>query len=301
MKKKILVIRLGALGDLVLCAGAFAAIRAKHPDAEIALLTAPAFADFARQMPWFDQILFDPRPKFTDVGEWIKLIREVRAFAPNFVYDLQGKFRQTLLFYALGRPEWSGAAPGCSHPRPWPPKKGAHYTDLLAAQLKAADVFLNRSPDFSWLKGDLGVFSLPEKFAVFIPGCAAGRLYKRWPPEHYAALAKKLAAKGLKVFAVGTKQDQESIAEIRKSAPEIGDLSGRTSLGQLAELFRRAEIVVGNDTGPTHLAAAVGAKTIALMSDKVDPNWSAPRGPQTTWLQGKPLAALDVEEVYSAL
>lgn len=157
------------------------------------------------------------------------------------------------------------------------------------------------SPDLSWLDAPLDDFALPERFALFIPGCAPSRPYKRWPPLHYAMLAKKLMAEGVTVFAVGTKADAQSIGAIRALAPAVGDLAGKTNLKQLAALARRAELVVGNDTGPTHLAAAVGARTLALMSDQVDPHWSSPRGPQTTWLQGSPLSALGVENVWETL
>ncbi len=140
--QRILVIRLGALGDLVLCFQAFHEIRAAYPNAEIALLTMPAFAEFARSMPWFNRVIVDERPSFLEIGKWKKLIREIRAFGPAQVFDLQGKLRQTLLYFLLGpsRIEWSGAAPFCDHPRLWPPKKGMHFTDFVAAQLRLANV-----------------------------------------------------------------------------------------------------------------------------------------------------------------
>lgn len=301
MKDRILVIKLGALGDLVLCMGAFAAIRAAHPEAEIALLTAPSFAAFGLSMPWFDRVLLDSRPKVWHFLAWIKLLRLVRAYAPTLVYDFQGKPRQSILFHALGKPEWSGAAKGCRFPRPWPPAPKTHYADFLAAQLDAAGIKDIQAPDLSWLAAPMKAIALPEKYALIIVGCAPDRLYKRWPPESFAALAKKLAEKGIASLAVGTKADADSIAALRTLAPEVLDLSAQTTLAQLATLARGAECVVGNDTGPTHLAAAVGARTVALMSDRVDPHWSAPRGTRTTWLQGKPLTALSVEEVYSAL
>lgn len=303
MKEKILIIRLGALGDLVLCMRAFAAVRAHHPDAEIAILTAPAFQGFVRMMPWFDQVLLDPRPKLTDVAVWLKLRRAVKDFAPTRVYDFQGKLRQSILYNlwggALCGPEWSGAAPLCSHPRAWPPKQGMHYTDFLEAQLQKADVKLPDSYDLSWLDAPCDDLPLPEKFALFIPGCAPNRPYKRWPAESYAALAKKLLMKGITSLAVGTDADAESIAQIRDITPEVIDLSGKTSLPQLGGLARKAVCVFGNDTGPTHLAAAVGAKTIALMSDQVDPLWSSPKGVKTQWVQGKPISELGVDEVWN--
>ncbi len=308
MREKILIVRLGALGDLVLCMTAFASLRRHHNDAEIALLTTPPFETFAKQMPWFDKVLIDTRPRFSQIKAWRQLAQEIKDFAPTRVYDFQGKFRQSILFHLLGGPlfgpKWSGAAFGCSHPRFWPPQKNMHYTDFLAAQLAKAGVEVVNSPDLSWLDAPSDQFNLPAKFVLFIPSCAPSRPYKRWPAECFAALAKKFAEQDIVCAAVGTEADKDSIAQIRALAPKVLDLSGQTTLSRLAGLVRKAALVVGNDTGPTHLAAAVGAKTIALMSHKVDPAWSAPKGPRTTWLQGKPLAKLSVDDVwetYSAL
>lgn len=297
MKERVLVIRLGALGDLVLCMGGFAAIRAHYPDAEIALLTGPSFAGFGLQMPWFDRVLIDPRPKMTEPLKWIKLIRDVRSFAPTRVYDFQGKTRQSILFHALGKPAWSGAAKGCSHPRLWPPVEGMHFTDFLATQLEKAGIGAVAQPDLAWLDDPLTGFEVPQRFALLIAGCSPQHPHKRWPPEYYADLAQKLAGKGIASLAVGTQEDAFVVASIRALAPEVIDITGKTSLKQLAALARRAELVVGNDTGPTHLAAAVGARTVALMSEKVNPIWSAPKGPQASWVQGKPLMSLSVEAV----
>ena len=329
MSSRILIIRLGALGDIVLCFAAFQAIRRAHPEAEIALLTMPAFAAFARSLPWFDKVIVDPRPPSWRLDKWWSLGRDVRAFAPTRVYDLQGKFRQTILFHLLGKPEWSGAAKGCSHPRLWPPVAGMHYTDFVVAQLERAGINMNRHSraggnpisfaqplegrtwdprlrgddeiELDWLTAPLDAFTLPEKFALLIPGCAPNRPYKRWPPAHYAELAKELAERGIQCVAIGTTHDTPAIREIIAAGGPVIDLSGQTSLPQVAALARKADYVIGNDTGPTHLAAAVGARTLALMSDRVNPHWSAPKGPRATWVQGKPLETLSPESVLAAL
>lgn len=304
MNERILVIKLGALGDLVLCMDAFAAIRKAYPDATIALLTGPSFVSFAQTMPWFDEVLTDPRPPAWNLSAWSRLIGSVRAFAPTRVFDFQGKPRQSVLYWAMGGavcgPAWSGAARFCSHPRQWPPSEGMHYTEFVCAQLDRAGLRIEDPADLSWLDGALDAFALPSRYAVLIPGCAPTRLYKRWPPEKYAELAKRFIAKGIGVYAVGTKADEESIEAIRVLAPEVISLACQTTLGQLAALARHAVCVVGNDTGPTHMAAAVGGRTIALMSDRVDPNWSAPEGARARWLQGHPLADLPLDEVWTA-
>ena len=79
------------------------------------------------------------------------------------------------------------------------------------------------------------------------------------------------------------------------------DFSGRTTLFQLAGIMRRAVCVIANDTGPMHIAASVGAPVLGLMSEQVDAAWSAPKGPNAKWLQGKPLGDLDVDKVFLAL
>lgn len=306
MSKRILVIKLGALGDLILCRDAFAAIRAAHPRAHIALLTTKPFAAFGAEMPWFDEVIIDPRAKAKNLRTWMRFLEKIDAFKPTHVFDFQGKPRQTALYYLLGGPlnkgmKWSGAAFGCTWPRPWPPKPETHYMDFLASQLETAGIETDEKADMAWLDDSLEEFNLPEKFVLLIPGCASSRSYKRWPPLHYASLAKNFGWDGVKAITVGTEQDKESIRKIRALAPEVIDLSGKTSLKQLAAIARRAKVVIGNDTGPTHIAAAVGARTLALMSDHVDPHWSAPRGPHTKWLQGVPLSDLGVEEVWEML
>ena len=303
-RERILIIRLGALGDLVLCFQTFHEIREAHKDAEIALLTAPAFAAFAGKIPWFDRIIVDPRKPAWDLPAWVRLIREIRRFKPTRVYDLQAKLRQNLLYVLLGGPlgpEWSGAAPFCSHPRFDPPAPGMHVSEFWAAQLQLADVPAQPPADLKWLDVPLDGFILPPRFAVLIPGCAPHREYKRWPASKYAELAQKLREKDIASIAVGTSQDAGAISALRVGAPQVADFSGRTSLFQLAAILRRATCVIANDTGPAHIAAAVGAPTLVLMSEQVDAAWSAPRGPRSAWLQGKPLATLGADKVLLAL
>jgi ADP-heptose:LPS heptosyltransferase len=302
-KEHILVIRLGALGDLVFCFGAFYEIRQAHRDAEIALLTRAPFASFAQALPWFDRVIVDTHPTFATPFEWMRLRREIADFSPSFVYDLQGKRRQTVLYALLGGPlgpAWSGAAPFCKFPRPWPPASGMHFTDFLAAQLRAAGVSAKPAADLAWFDANVEKFALPARYGVLIPGCSPNAPHKRWPAQKFAALAGKLREKGLVCVAIGTEADAEVVAALKVFAPEIIDLCGRTSLFELAGILRRAALAVGNDTGPLHMAAALGAPTVALFSGKSDPVWSKPPGQKIAVRQSQNLADLGVEEVSDA-
>ena len=303
-KERILVIRLGALGDLVFCFQSFHEIRLAHPNAEITLLTRAPFAAFARSLPWFDHVIIDTHPTFAQPVAWARLVREIKAFAPTRVYDLQGKRRQTIL-YALLRGlwglEWSGAAPRCTFPRVWPPTASMHFMDFLAAQLRVAGVPATAPPDLSWLDAPVEKFALTMPYAVLVPGCTPKALYKRWPPEKYAELAKALQAKGLTCVVVGTKDEAAGIVVIKEYAANVVDLCGQTTLFELAGVMRRAAVVVGNDTGPVHLAAALGAPTLALFSGQTNPVWSKPPGKKVAWRQSPALADLSVGEVGFAL
>lgn len=303
-KEHILVIRLGALGDIVLCFQAFHDIRAAHPEAEIALLTMPAFAAFAEQMPWFDRVIVDERASALNIGKWIDLVKRIRAFSPTRVYDLQGKFRQTILYTLLGGPparEWSGAAPLCSHPRLWPPQSGMHFTDFIAAQLQRAGVTAGSSVDLSWLRAPVESLALPQRFVVLIPSCAKGREYKRWPVRYYAELAQRLHPQGIECVVVGTAADRGLALTMRGLAPHLIDVTGKTDLPQLAELMRRSLAVLGNDTGPTHLAGALGVPVLALLSERVNPVWSCPKGTNAHWLQSSTMSMMNVDKVSLAL
>lgn len=315
---RILVIRLGALGDLVMCFAAFNAIRAAHPHAKIALLTGAAFANFARLMPWFDEVIIDPRPACWNVPAWWRLVSRVQRFAPTHVFDLQGKRRQNVLFHLLDTARhlrhdkemvWSGAAKGCSHPRPWPPRPDMHWTEFLAAQLAAAGVphVAADSKALAWLDAPLNKFALPPRYALLIAGCSPQHPHKRWLPRGFAELADRLADAGIVSLAIGTHHDAAAIAAITALSCNVVNLTGKTTLPELAALARGATCVIGNDTGPVHVAAAVGARVVALLSGKTNKTWSSPCnfvGENEEYvhvLQAHNIADISVEEVWQGV
>lgn len=301
--RSVLVIKLGALGDLMQSFDAFHAIRAHHPDDRLILMTTRPFATFGEAMPWFDTVWIDSRPKALQVGAWLSLIRRLRAEPLARVYDLQSNQRTRLYFRLLAgrRPEWSGEVSGCSHPRPPFLSMTGHNHDRLLEHVASAGVPAAGPAGLDWLDSDVGRFGLPERFVALVPGCSPHRLYKRWPAAHYAALANRLERRGIASVAVGTSADQDSVAEIRATAPGVIDLCGRTSLLDVAGIARAALGAVGNDTGPIFITAAVGTPTLMLMSHHTIAERMAPLGPAVAWLQRERLADLGVDEVEAAL
>ncbi len=294
---RILVVKLGALGDLVLSFGPFAAIRERHASDRIALLTTAPFASLARAAPWFNEVLVDARPRWWDLAGLAALRRQLQGW--DLVYDLQTSGRSSRYFRLAGRPAWSGIAPGCSLPHRDAGRDTLHTVERQRGQLRDAGISSFPEPDLAWLTS--GGPRLPEPYALLVPGGAPHRPAKRWPAARFGALARLLQGRGLHPAVVGTAAEKSLAEAIRAACPEALDLTGQTSLLDLGGLAARARLAVGNDTGPMHLAAAVGCPSLVLFSQDSDPALTAPHGPRVTVLREPELAALPVERVAAAL
>lgn len=300
-RPRILVIKLGALGDFLMALGPMQAIRRHHPEARLVLLTRPAYRELAAAAGLFDEIWLDPAPRWNPLG-WLRWRGRLRGAGFARVYDLQTSDRSAAYFrlFPRGRaPEWSGKVAGASHRHVYPADHRMHSIDRQREQLAVAGIAEVPLPDLAFLDGDLAGFGLPRRFALLIPGSSPERPEKRWPAERFGDLASRLAASGVAAVVVGGAGEAELAAEIRRAAPGTFDLTGRTSLGQIAALARAAAVAVGNDTGPTHLAALAGCPTVALFSAASDRAKTAPRGAAVRELQAPSLAGLPVPVVLN--
>lgn len=301
MNERILIIKLGALGDFVQAFGPFAAIRAHHPAAEITLLTTRPFAALAAASPYFDHVWIDAKPKIWQVAKVLKLRRQLASGRFSRVYDLQTSDRSSWYFRLMGAEvEWSGIAPGCALPHANPDRDHMHTVERQAEQLAMAGIDQVPPPDLSWAEGDIGRFGLPQRFALMCPGGAAHRPAKRWPAERFAEAARWLAERNVVPVLLGTAAEQAEIDAIRAACPEVVDLAGKTGFLDILGLGRRALAAIGNDTGPMHLIAAAGCPSVVLFSHESDPSLCAPRG-RVTVLRQPSLAELPTAEVEQAL
>jgi ADP-heptose:LPS heptosyltransferase len=296
---RVLVIKLAALGDFAQAFGPFAAIRAHHPGARITLLTTRPYAALAGLSPWFDEVIDDGRPDWTDIPAVLRLARRLHAARFDRVYDLQTSSRSSRYRWFVGRrAEWSGIAPGASHPHANPARDAMHTVDRQREQLEMAGIRDFPAPDLTWLDADVAHFGLPDRFCLLVPGASPGRPAKRWPAEQFAGLA---AGFEMPAAVLGGPAEAPLAATILAAAPAAIDLTGRTSFAEIGALARRAAFAVGNDTGPTHLLAACGCPTLALFGQDSDPALCAPRGPRAEWLRHVPLADLQPDAVRAAL
>jgi len=289
--EKILLIKPSSLGDVVMALPALSALRRSFPQARISWLIRPEFAPLLEGHPHLDEIiLFDRKLHAkawyspTAGRDLLCLISRLRQSRFDVVLDLQGLFRTGLLSWLSGcrqrfGPRWREMA-HLFYTTSIPPRLAwIHVVDYylkLVAALGASDLraefVLPEKPEARAVALDLLSSHKVDRdrYAIVIPGSAQAS--KCWPPERFAALVDRLAsAHGLTVAATGGRSESAMIERIRSLAkhPPI-NLAGQTSLPMLVEVLRRAKLVVSNDTGPGHIASALGRPLVMMFS------WSNP-------------------------
>ena len=298
VRRNILIVKLGAFGNIVLSMAAFRAIREHHAGARISVLTSPAYAEWLRTFPYFDEVLIDPHPAWWDLAAARRLGRMLADGGFDRVYDLQTSKRSSwyfALFPAKRRPEWSGIAFGCSLPDRDPQRNVLHDAARQQGQLRQAGITAFPPADLSWMpRRHRPVRAAPgfrpagaRQFARSAGQAMAGRALRAAGPACWrnAGSPRSCWARGRRPI-------------WRRRSP--ADRPYRpTSFGDLAELARAARFAVGNDTGPMHLIATAGCPSITLFSNDSDPSLCAPPAPDAV-LQRPDLADLPVEAVLEA-
>ena len=276
--EKILVIKLGALGDFIMAQGVLTAIRKHHKNAHMTLLTIPSLQDMAEKCGLFDDVVLDNRQK-SNIFKIPSLIKD-EGFAR--IYDMQGNSRtnayyQMLRLLTLGNtPDWCGPAYGATHPRP-PHRDGTHRVEWWQDQMKDLGIKPPYKADWKWFAGDLNDFALPKDYALLVTGCAPHRPDKRWQAGNYVDTAKRLLNMGIIPVLIGTEAEAEVNAFIKSQCSLVINLTGHTNLFQIASIAKGAKIAIGNDTGPMHIIGAVGCKTVTVFSKASDPTFIGPK------------------------
>ena len=271
--EKILLIRLSSLGDIVLTTPAIRAIRTHYPNAYIAMLVAKQSADVLRQNPHLNEIIqFNRSARDKDTGEMVRIVRILRQRKFALSFDFQRKLRTELLMYLSGASERVGKGLLCTLRVPEQGNKHAteHYFDLLhAAGIPAEDrqleMFLSKTEraDACYAFEEAGISEIQLKIGLF-PG--AGWKLREWMPERFAAIGDRLVAQyDAQVIIYGGPKEGELVHKVKNlmQHPSIA-FSGNLHIRQLAACIEKCDMFLTNDTGPMHIAAAVGTPTIAL-------------------------------------
>jgi lipopolysaccharide heptosyltransferase II len=291
---RIVLIKPSALGDIVHSLPVLSALRRRFPRAHIAWVVNRAYEPLLLGHPDLDETL--PFDRGAARGGWLaaartftRFLRTLRSGRFDLAIDLQGLLRSGLMAWASGAPR-RVALSGVREGARWfftdtvaLPRPGLHAVDrywCLAEALGAGDGPKNfhvpvAPTAATWATEVIG--SLPRPWLVLAAG--SRWLTKRWLPEHFAELAGRAQAEfGGSVLFIGGPDEAHLSAAVRERlhGPSL-DLTGRTALPQLAAILARADVMLANDTGPLHLAAALGRPVVAPYTcTKVA--WTGPYG-----------------------
>ncbi|WP_018871866.1 glycosyltransferase family 9 protein [Thioalkalivibrio sp. ALJ16] len=264
---KVLVIKHGAFGDVVQADGALRDIRKHHPNDELVVLTTPSYRSIFERCPHVDRVLTETRPKAWKLVVWWRLARMLRAERFDRVYDLQNSSRTSIYRrHILQRAIWI-----CGE------RERGEESALAAFQRQLSGAGLETThtlePDVSWMAEDVASIlranGVTGEYIMLIPGSSASHPEKRWP--FYAELAAALAERTK--YQIVTVPGPDEL-ELSRSIPALAlfDDAGKVlNWFGLAGVIRGAAYVVGNDTGPTHVAASLGKPGLALFGPHASP------------------------------
>jgi ADP-heptose:LPS heptosyltransferase len=322
--RNILVIDFGQLGDVVLSLPALGALRKRFPRARITVAVGKPGAEVIALSGFADETLVVDRVALRDgfkplsVFRVFKLVKEVRARKFDFVIDLHSLSETNLLGFLSGAPKrLYSRRPGRSlnylaNFKPAPPVETDHrrrhlidrYLDVLrpldienAERLPALKI---RRVDDATLerilvkaKADAG-----SPLVGLFPG--AGHPSRRWPLEQFASLADYLIRNDqVKVIVFVGPEEQDYIKEIRQQFPPSVVILDQLTIPQLAAAQARLAAFVSNDTGPMHIASAVGTPVVLLL-DKRAPESYLPQGDRHQVIYNSVIGDITVDEVYEA-
>ena len=278
--EKIAVLSAGGIGDLVFALPALESLRAAYPDADIALLGTSQHAALLDGRPApVDRVIPVPPSHGVNMNDGDEDPRSVESFTAamreeNFDLGLQlhggGRYSNPFLL-RLGARVTAGLrssdAPPLDRWMPyyyWQPEI-ARFLEVVSL-VGATPVTI--SPRLSLTQRDIAesedaVPDSGQSFVLLNAGCGDGR--RRWPPEQFAAVGDALAERGAALVLNGSEAEREinqKLASLMR-AP-CTDLSGRLSLRGLLGIAWRSTLVVSNDSGPLHLAGAMGAPTVGI-------------------------------------
>lgn len=283
--RRILIVRLSAIGDVILASGLIPALKARWPEAELAWLTESGQADLLRHHPGLARLHLLPRTRWARAWRerrWVEVGRELRAFVTelraaryDLVLDVQGLLKSGVLARLTGAPERIGL--GSKEGSGWlmtrvvsravaSHRPGKEYR-ALAAELGAPEAAYRlevalAEADRARAGALLAEAGVGGEFAVCCPFTT--RPQKHWFEERWIDLARRIQRElGLRVVILGGPGDREASLPLAEAAGAV-NLVGRTGLGEAGALIERARLLIGVDTGLTHLGLAMGTPTLAL-------------------------------------
>lgn len=284
--ERVLLVCLDAIGDFVLRLESVRALASHHrgPGCEVVLLANASWAGWARELALADEVwALEPERFVASFPYRAGWLRKLRAAGFSQAIELTHSRRFLVgdsAVRASGAPERLGSEGDCANTPRWLKRWGDRWYTRLVPCGDEKRMELLRNADFMRGLGfadfrarvpslERGGEGLPgvlagADYAVLVPG--AGWIRKAWPVSAFAEVGRRLMAQGLRLVVVGAPSERP-IAEalLRELRGQAEDFLGRTTLPQLVSILGRARQVVSNDTGPAHIAAALGTPVVCVL------------------------------------
>lgn len=289
--KKILVIRTDSLGDAALTLPAIQVLRSRFPSTQIDFLVTPPIRELYS--------CFFPNASFyISEGNGLSIHKQVRGKGYDLAIDFRGDIRTTLSIFFAGIPNrWGRSGTGGSALLTHQIRR-PHIQHELLDHLELVSENGGRSPieypHFSPVLHTETKLPPGKKIAIHI---GAGYSSKRWPTKRFIELTERIREKGLGTpLFVGTIEERHLLDPYRKRlGEECLDLTGRTSSRELLAIIDQAELFIGNDSGPAHLAALLNRKIVVVFSGTNDFHRWAPWSSQVR-IVNRPVPCSPCEE-----
>ena len=301
--ERILVIKLDHIGDVLLATPVFSNLRRAYPYAELHALTGAWSRVVLEKHPDVNNVVEYNSPAFcrtgqpTSLRETFKLYRQLRRQKYGLIVELRSDWRTVwFAFLRLTPKRLSRAALQVANKLGFAQFSGTHETTRNLDVLRQAGIptsvqtaiFSVTTEDKKWASDLLATYQIDRQHPLIAIHPGSPIALKRWLPERYAELADWLIAqKGAQILFVGVKDEIQIVTEIQVlMRGESINIAGKTTLAQLASILHTCNVFIGNDSGPMHLAAAVGTQTIGLYGPG-DPTRFGPAGEKCQTIQRK--------------
>lgn len=294
--KNIMVVKLSAIGDVIHALPVSYALKETFPEARVTWVVEPPAYELLTDNPYIDEIILFEKKKFKSLGGFLTNFgpfkRRLQQNQYDAALDLQGLFKSAAIAYLskapvrLGTCNMRECSDKVSRPVIGPHAQGhivERYLDAareLGCRVDKVVFPMNvtaRDEDLAARIMQQAGADMANPYVVLAVG--ANWPNKRWPTKYFAALSDWLYSQKLIPVVIGGGVLDASLAAEIEAAAEIPpvNLVGRTSLKQLAHIIRHARLTLGGDTGPVHLSAGIGTKTVMVMGP-TDANRNGPYG-----------------------
>lgn len=292
--RNILIVKLSAIGDVIHALPVAQALKEQYPTARITWVVEKPAYDLLTNNPDIDEIIIFDKPKMKSLAGLFRnapqFSHQLKAHSFDLALDLQGLFKSAAITALSGAKQRLGycnmrelsqlvSKPVCGV------NQDGHIVDryldvarFLGCDINTAVFTLNNTlEEEAKAAGIAAKAGLPANHPYVILAPGTNWPSKCWPVEHFMQLAAKLNQMDIISVIIGGANDSSLALPIRNACPTAVDLTGKTTLKELAFIMKGACCFIGGDTGPMHLAAAVQTPVVALFGP-TDPNRNGPYG-----------------------